>query len=156
LSVEGAVVGGELMSGDVEVEDGRVVAVGLGGGRGVVVPLGHSAADAATADAAFNRGARTVRIAVVSDAVAAAGLGMGVSRPPEGTLAGGTGTVPDAVRRLVGLGVPFAEAVDAATRVPARILGRADIGTLGPGARADVAVLDDELRVTRVLRAGIG
>jgi N-acetylglucosamine-6-phosphate deacetylase len=175
--------------------------------RGVVVSLGHSAADAATADAAFDRGARTVthlfnvmpfhhrepglagtalaredvlvqlicdgvhladptvlvawraargRIAVVSDAVAAAGLGTGVSRTPDGTLAGGTGTLPEAVRRLVALGVPFEEAVDAATRVPAEILGRRDIGRLEPGVRADVVVLDDELQVARVLRAGIG
>ena len=174
---------------------------------GVVVSLGHSAADADTADAAFDRGARTVthlfnvmpfhhrepglagtalaredvlvqlicdgvhladhtvlfawraargRIAVVSDAVAAAGLGQGLPRTPKGRLAGGTSTVPEALRRLVALGVPFAEAVDAATRVPARILGRTDIGSLEPGARADVVVLDDELQVTRVLRAGIG
>jgi N-acetylglucosamine-6-phosphate deacetylase len=175
--------------------------------RGVVVSLGHSAAPAATADAAFDRGARTVthlfnvmpfhhrepglagtalaredvlvqlicdgvhladptvlvvwraargRIAVVSDAVAAAGLDTGVSRTPQGTLAGGTGSVLEAVRRLVSLGVPLAEAVDAATRVPAAILGRTDIGTLEPGVCADVVVLDDELQVTRVLRAGIG
>jgi N-acetylglucosamine-6-phosphate deacetylase len=188
----------------------------------VVVSLGHSAADAATAQAAFDRGAQTVthlfnvmppfghrepglagaalarddvfvqlicdgvhlademvllawraargRLAVVSDSIAAAGVGDGtfrlggvevhveggVSRTPDGSLAGGTGTVPEAARRLVGLGVPLAEAVDAATQVPARILGRADIGTLEPGAVADVVVLDDELRVTRVMRAGIG
>jgi N-acetylglucosamine-6-phosphate deacetylase len=110
------------------------------------------------------------RLALASDAIAAAGLGDGrfqlggteieveggVSRTREGTLAGGTGTVPEAVRRLVRLGVPLAEAVDAGTRVPARLLGRTDVGGLEPGARADVVVLDDDLRISRVIRAGIG
>jgi N-acetylglucosamine-6-phosphate deacetylase len=190
--------------------------------KGVIVSLGHSAADAHTAHAAFDHGARTVthlfnvmppfghrepglagtalgrddvvvkiicdgvhladeivllawraargRLAVVSDSIAAAGVGDGafhlggvelhvrdgVSRSRDGSLAGGTGTIPEAVRRLVRLGVPLPEAVDAATRVPAQILGRTDIGTLEPGSRADVVVLDEELQVTRVLRAGIG
>jgi N-acetylglucosamine-6-phosphate deacetylase len=188
---------------------------------GVVVSLGHSAADAAVAHAAFDRGARTVthlfnvmrpfghrdpgvvgvalarvdvivqlvcdgvhladetvllawraargRLVVVSDAIAAAGLGDGsfrlggthvevadgVSRDRNGALAGGTGTVPDAVRRLVRLGVPLVEAVDAGTRVPARVLARADVGTLEPGARADIVVLGDDLQVERVVR-GVG
>jgi len=191
------------------------------GRRGIAASLGHSAADAKTAHAAFDRGARTVthvfnvmrrfdhrdpglagaalaredvlvqlicdgvhvaddaalfawraargRLAVVSDLIAAGGLGDGsfrlggtqvevqggVSRAPDGTLAGGTSTVPEAVRRLVRLGVPLPEAVDAGTAVPARILGRADVGMLEPGARADVVVLDEDVRVTRVLRGGI-
>jgi N-acetylglucosamine-6-phosphate deacetylase len=69
-------------------------------------------------------------------------------------LAGSTGSVPEAVRRLVALGVPLADAVEAGTRVPARILGRTDIGVLEPGAAADVVVLDDHLSVTRVFRGG--
>jgi len=108
------------------------------------------------------------RLAIVSDAIAAAGLGdgsyvlgevevrveNGVSRRSDGTLAGAVATVADGIRTLVRLGVPLEEAVDAATRVPARIVGRADLGTIAPGARADVAVLDDELQVARVLVAG--
>ena len=186
--------------------------------RGVAVSLGHSAADAGTANDAFARGARAVthvfnvmrpfhhrdpglagaalarddvtvqaicdgvhladetvltvwraargRLAVVSDSIAAAGLGDGrfrlgdvdveveggVSRTPDGTLAGSTGTVPDAVRRLAVLGVPLVEAVDAGSRVPARILGLGS--TLAPGTRADIVVLDDDVRVTRVIRSG--
>ena len=73
---------------------------------------------------------------------------------PDGTLAGGLGTLADAVRRLVSLGVPLTEALDAASGAPARLLGREDIGTLRPGARADVVVLDDELAVREVLVAG--
>jgi N-acetylglucosamine-6-phosphate deacetylase len=54
----------------------------------------------------------------------------------------------------VELGVPLPEAVDAGTRVPAHLLGRRDVGVLEPGARADVVVLDDGLRVTQVVQGG--
>jgi N-acetylglucosamine-6-phosphate deacetylase len=108
------------------------------------------------------------RLGIVSDAISAAGLGDGtyalgevevrveggVSRRADGTLAGGVATVVDGIRGLCELGVPLVEAVDAATRVPARILRRDDVGTLAPGARADLAVLDDRLEVVRVLVAG--
>ena len=59
------------------------------------------------------------------------------------------------MRRLAASGVPLAEAVHAATRAPALLAGRPDLGLLAPGAPADVAVLDDELRVTRTLVAGV-
>jgi N-acetylglucosamine-6-phosphate deacetylase len=59
-----------------------------------------------------------------------------------------------ALRHLVGLGATLPEAAAAASTVPARLVGRADLGTLVPGAPADVAVLDDELRVVRTLVAG--
>jgi N-acetylglucosamine-6-phosphate deacetylase len=108
------------------------------------------------------------RLAIVSDAISAAGLGDGayllgevevhvedgVSRRADGTLAGAVATMADGVRTLVRLGVPLEEAVDAATRVPARIVGRDDLGTIAPGSRADLAVLDDALEVTRVLVVG--
>jgi N-acetylglucosamine-6-phosphate deacetylase len=38
--------------------------------------------------------------------------------------------------------------------VPGRIAGRPDLGTLEPGARADVVVLDDSLAIERVLADG--
>jgi N-acetylglucosamine-6-phosphate deacetylase len=47
------------------------------------------------------------------------------------------------------------QALDAATRVPARAARRSDIGTIAPGALADVVVLDDRLEVQRVLVAGV-
>jgi N-acetylglucosamine-6-phosphate deacetylase len=37
---------------------------------------------------------------------------------------------------------------------PARIARRPDLGTLRPGARGDVVVLDDALEVARVLVGG--
>jgi N-acetylglucosamine-6-phosphate deacetylase len=74
----------------------------------------------------------------------------------DGTLAGTVLTMIDAVRNLHALGVPFEEAVGAATEVPARFLGRADVGVLEPGAPADVVVLDDRLEIQSVLCAGQG
>ncbi len=71
--------------------------------------------------------------------------------------ASGPGTVLtmiEAVRNLHGLGIPFEDAVGAATAVPARILGRADLGVLEPGGLADVVVLDDRLEIVRVVCGG--
>ena len=113
-------------------------------------------------------GAAAGRVALVSDAVAAAGLGEGptrlggvevevrdaVARLADGTLAGSVQPLLGGLRRLHGLGVPLAEAVGAVTAVPARIARRPDIGTLAPGSAADVVVLDDALEVRRVLVAG--
>jgi N-acetylglucosamine-6-phosphate deacetylase len=60
----------------------------------------------------------------------------------------------DAVRNVHALGVPLAEALTAATAIPAGVAGRADLGRLAPGAPADVVVLDDNLEITRVLLRG--
>ncbi len=51
-----------------------------------------------------------------------------------------------AFARLVALGMPFADAVAAVTRNPARVLGEeSEIGTLAPGSRADVTVLEERI-----------
>ena len=108
------------------------------------------------------------RLALVTDAIAAAGEGDGdyrlagvgvivrdgVARRADGVLAGSTLTMIDAVRNLHALGVPLASALDAATRVPAGIVGRPELGTLAPGTPADVVVLDGGLEIQRVLVAG--
>ena len=75
-------------------------------------------------------------------------------RGPDGVLAGSVLTMIQAVRNLHELGVPLAEAIDAATSVPARVLGLQEIGRLGSGLPADVVILDDRLDIVRVLVAG--
>ena len=109
------------------------------------------------------------RLALVSDAIAAAGEGDGdfsvgdvrvrvvdgISRTADGTLAGAVRPLAWGLRYLVELGVPIAEAVDAVTRTPAHLLGREEAGRLAPGAPADLVVLDDEFAVERVLLAGL-
>jgi N-acetylglucosamine-6-phosphate deacetylase len=111
------------------------------------------------------------RVALVTDAIAAAGSGAdggtfrlgGVEVAVEdgaapvledGTLAGTSLTMIEAVRNLHAFGVPFEQAVGAATEVPARFLGRGDVGVLEPGAPADVVVLDDRLEIQAALCAG--
>lgn len=109
------------------------------------------------------------RFALVTDTVAAAGLGPGVyrvgdreihsdgeaARLADGTLAGSVLTMDRAVRNLVGLGIPLVEAVGAASGVPAALTGRTDLGVLRPGAQSDVVVLDDALAVRRTLVGGV-
>jgi N-acetylglucosamine-6-phosphate deacetylase len=72
----------------------------------------------------------------------------------DGVWAGTVLTMIEAVRNLHALGIPFEDAVGAATSVPARILGRPDLGVLEPGGLADVVVLDDRLEIVRVLCGG--
>jgi N-acetylglucosamine-6-phosphate deacetylase len=79
----------------------------------------------------------------------------GVVRTLDGVLAGSVLTMRDAIRNAVRLSIPLEEAVDAATRVPARAARRVDVGTLTPGALADAVVLDGDLEVTRVLVGGV-
>ncbi len=72
----------------------------------------------------------------------------------DGTLAGSTTTMIEAVRRLQALGASLEESVNAASLVPARILGDPVVGRLEPGVPADVVVLTDELEIERVLVGG--
>ena len=108
------------------------------------------------------------RVALVSDSIAAAGVGDGsyrlgaveidvrdgVARRGDGVLAGSSQTLIEAVRRLHALDVPLADAVGAATTVPARVARRPELGSLRPGADADVVVLDDALEIRAVFVGG--
>jgi N-acetylglucosamine-6-phosphate deacetylase len=60
----------------------------------------------------------------------------------------------DAVRNLHHLGVPLADAVEAATSIPARVLGLTDLGRIDVGLPADVLVIDDAVTIQRVLVGG--
>jgi N-acetylglucosamine-6-phosphate deacetylase len=108
------------------------------------------------------------RVALVTDAVAGAGLDDGayrlgeldvevrdgVARGSSGALAGSTLTMIEAVRNLHSLGVPLEGAIGAATEVPARVLRLPSLGRIGIGLPADVVVLSDELEIDRVLVEG--
>lgn len=74
----------------------------------------------------------------------------GAMRLADGTLAGSALTMDAALRNLVGLGLPLAEASRRLSALPARWAGPHDAGRLAPGARADVVALDDALRVISV------
>jgi N-acetylglucosamine-6-phosphate deacetylase len=108
------------------------------------------------------------RVALVTDAIAAAGVGDGsyrlggvdvgvldgVARRGDGVLAGSVLTMLAAVRNLHLLGVPLVDAVAAATSVPARAVRRPSLGVLTIGGDADLVVLDDRLELQTVLVAG--
>ena len=76
-------------------------------------------------------------------------------RLANGTLAGSALTMDQALRNLVGLGLPLQEAVQRLSTFPADFLGNYAIGRLRIGACADVVVLDGQLNVKRVCIDGV-
>jgi N-acetylglucosamine-6-phosphate deacetylase len=79
----------------------------------------------------------------------------GVCRNAEGKLAGSTLTLDRALRNIVALGAPLADAVRMLTLNPASLLGiEFKKGALRAGADADVLLLDEELNVTNVWARG--
>ncbi|MDF9753254.1 N-acetylglucosamine-6-phosphate deacetylase [Pseudomonas hunanensis] len=79
---------------------------------------------------------------------------LGGVRLPDGTLAGSTLTMDQALRNLVKIGLPLAEASARLSRYPADYLGIADRGRLQPGAWADAVLLDRQLNLTAVMVEG--
>ena len=111
------------------------------------------------------------RIALVTDAAACAGMppgeymlgGQPIELPPgdgvppvrpDGTLAGSALRMDVAVSNMVSVGVSLPAAVAAATRIPADLIGRSDLGRIAPGARADLAWLGAGLRAEATWLAG--
>lgn len=134
----------------------------------VVVQLILDGVHVAPVTAAMVWQAAQGRLALVTDAVAGAGLSDGayrlgdldveirdgVARGTSGALAGSTLTMIEAVRNLHSLGVPLEDAIGAATEVPARVLRLPAVGRIGVGLPADIVVLSDELEIERVLVEG--
>jgi N-acetylglucosamine-6-phosphate deacetylase len=111
------------------------------------------------------------RLVLITDAIDAAGRGDGRYRlggqdvdvvggqarlVAGGALAGSTLTLDEAVRRaVVDVGLSVVQASAAASGHPARVLGIAGrCGSIAPGRDADLVVLDDDLRVRRVMTQG--
>jgi N-acetylglucosamine-6-phosphate deacetylase len=108
---------------------------------------------------------------LVTDAIAASGVGDGMFMlggqevrvhggearlTRTGSLAGSTLTMDEALRRAVrDSGLSIEQASAAASANPARVLGlEATVGSIAPGRRADLVVLDDDLQVSAVMAAG--
>lgn len=110
------------------------------------------------------------RVALITDAIAAVGMpdgeyelggldvtvSRGVARlAGSATIAGSTLTTAAAFRNTVHSGVSMVDAVRMSAATPAKVLGLgAEIGAIAPGLRADLVLLDDDLSVTAVIRAG--
>lgn len=124
----------------------------------------------ATAGIAF-AAAGPACVALVTDAVAAAGAGDGTFRLGSApvsvldgavrlsdteTLAGSTLTMDASLRRAVReLGLPMTVACHAASTTPARVLGIDDrVGSVVIGQEADLVVLSDDLEVAAVMSGG--
>lgn len=188
---------------------------------GVVVSVGHTAADFATASTAYETGATLAthlfnqmtplghrepgvvgaallsaphcllivdglhiadpsleiawrvlgesRLILVTDAMAALGLGPGVyplgdgpitvgddgPRTSDGRLAGSVVTLPEAIANLaMSTSAIRPQAIRCATANPAEALGLYDRGGIFPGARGDVVILDEDLEVIATFVAG--
>ncbi len=79
-----------------------------------------------------------------------------VARLEDGTLAGSAATMPDLIRLMARLpGMSPARAISLASTVPADVLGERRLGRIGPGASADLAVLDSDLRVRLTMIRGV-
>ena len=102
------------------------------------------------------------RIFLVTDAAASAGMAHGryvlggepidvagaEGTPPvraDGTLAGSALRMDAAIANMVAVGIALPDAVAAATRIPADLIGRGDLGRIGVTAAADLTWLDDDL-----------
>lgn len=80
----------------------------------------------------------------------------GICRNSEGRLAGSTLTLDRALRNVVALGTPLADAVRMLTLNPATLLGlEFKKGALRAGADADILLLDDGLQITQIWTRGV-
>jgi N-acetylglucosamine-6-phosphate deacetylase len=79
---------------------------------------------------------------------------LGGVRLEDGTLAGSTLTMDQALRNLVGLGLEIEEASRRTATHAADFLGLHDRGRIQPGAWADLVVLDPQLNLQRVIVEG--
>ncbi|QLL14517.1 N-acetylglucosamine-6-phosphate deacetylase [Pseudomonas chlororaphis] len=79
---------------------------------------------------------------------------LGGVRLPDGTLAGSTLTMDQALRNLVKIGLPLAEASQRLSQFPADYLGLAERGRLQVGSWADCVCLDRSLTLTAVMVEG--
>jgi len=109
------------------------------------------------------------RVALVSDAVAALGMGFGAYaigdtdvvvdetgvRTAQGVLAGSVLRLDEAVRNVMAFtGCSLEEASTAASATPARLAQRPELGRLMPGLTADLVVLDEAARVVATVVDG--
>lgn len=138
----------ELIADGVHVDSGFTRLVFAAAAPGRVVLVTDAMAAAGMPDGAYALGPLLVTVSGGIARLAGPGTSGG------GTIAGGTRTLIEVVATAVASGVPLADAVMAASKTPARVLGLASRGTLDPGMAADLVLTNPRLSVRRVMRAG--
>lgn len=106
------------------------------------------------------------RVVLISDSMRAAGLSDGhyslggqqvqvkgaLAQLADGTIAGSVTNLYDCMRLAVSYGVPFWQAVAAASVNPAKSIGIFDrVGSLEAGKRADILLVDAQMNLLRVI-----
>lgn len=106
------------------------------------------------------------RVVLISDSMRAAGMKDGtydlggqqvtvcgkLATLADGTIAGSVTNLYDCMRTAVSFGIPFEEAVAAASMNPAKSIGIYDkVGSLSPGKRADILLVDKGLNLVKVI-----
>ena len=109
------------------------------------------------------------RICMISDSLRAAGMADGVyelggqevhvqnghATLADGTIAGASICLMEALQTAIGYGLPIHDAITAATYTPARVLGlEKEIGSIQPGYRADCVLLNEDFSVANVILGG--
>lgn len=134
---------------------------------GLIVDMAH----VAPAVCGIALAAAPGRVCLVTDAAACAGMPPGryplggeeVELPPgdgappvrqDGTLAGSALRMDRALANAVSVGMALPAAVAAATRIPADLIGRPDLGRLAPGAAADLTWLGPGLHTLATWAGG--
>ncbi|SDI41741.1 N-acetylglucosamine-6-phosphate deacetylase [Pseudobutyrivibrio sp. 49] len=106
------------------------------------------------------------RVALISDSMEATGMPDGDyelgkqhvikkgfhATLEDGTLAGSATNLFDCMRKAIEFGIPVYDAIKSATSTPAKSIGLyPEIGSLEPGARADVLILNDEFKLEKII-----
>lgn len=132
----------ELIADGVHLHDGTLAFVANSAGTSRCALVTDAMAAAGMPDGTYELGGQDV---VVADRVARLKAG--------GSIAGSTLTMDAAVRQAVGAGLSIVDAATMASTTPAKVLGLDR--RLAVGCVADLVVLDPTLRVTQVFRAGV-
>lgn len=134
---------GELIADGVHVEEAAMrLLLQAKGARGVIL-ISDGLSATGMPDGTYTLGGFEVTVSG------------GVCRDAAGTLAGSTLTLDRALRNIVALGIPLADAVRMLTINPATLLGvEFKKGALRTGADADIVLLDESLQITKVWTRG--
>jgi N-acetylglucosamine-6-phosphate deacetylase len=154
LDAEGVVC--EQIADGVHLHEGMLRHVVRVAGPGRVALVTDAVAAAGMPDGEYELGGRSVTVAGGVARLAQAAQGAeGVEAAEVAALAGSTGTMAAAVRHALHSGIDIMDAALMAATTPARVLGlAAEVGVVAAGRRADLVLLDEEMNVLEVLRAG--